>query len=47
MIAVYPLESRGCSTAVTVDNRIIVGTMSGQLHFLTLHNLPAATAGGA
>ena len=37
-IAVYPLESGGMSVAVAAENRIIAGTASGQLHFLTLKN---------
>lgn len=41
MIAVYPLESEGYSVAVTADDRIVVGTEVGQLHFLTLRNFKA------
>ena len=41
-VAVYPLEASGSSVAVAFDNRIVAGTTSGQLHFLTLQNWPLA-----
>ena len=40
LVAVHSLEANGSSVAVASDNRIVVGTSSGQLHFLTLQNYP-------
>ena len=40
LVAVHSLEAIGLSVAVALDNRIVVGTGSGQLHFLTLCNWP-------
>jgi WD40 repeat protein len=40
VIAVYRLESNGESVATASDNRLLIGTVSGQLHFLTLRNWP-------
>ncbi len=40
LVAFYALDSYAASIAVAFDNRIVVGTNSGQLHFLTLRNCP-------
>ena len=44
-MAVHPLESAGWSIAVSVGGRIVAGTRTGQLHFLTLRNCPPLPEG--
>ena len=38
LLAVYALECSGRAIAVSAENQIVVGTNSGQVHFLTLRN---------
>jgi WD40 repeat protein len=40
LIAIYPLDAPGKVIAVAAGNRIVAGTGSGQLHFLTLNHWP-------
>ena len=39
-VAIYVLESPGQHVAIAANDRIVVGTDSGQLHFLTPRNWP-------